>query len=48
MQQMLLGLRPARYRDAVRQQLHFSYDDVDCPTSLMEVMELKLDKSEAA
>ena len=45
---MLLGLRLARYRDAVRQQLHFSYDDPECPTSLLEVMELQLDKFKAA
>ena len=45
---MLLGLRPARSCDAIRQQLQFSYDDVDCPTTLMEVMELQFDKFEAA
>ena len=45
-QQMLLGLRLARNRDAVRQQLQYSYDGADCPTSLMEVMELQLDKFE--
>ena len=36
MQQMLLGLRPARYYDA------------DRPTSLMDMMELQLDKFEAS
>ena len=46
-QQTLLGLRPARYRDAVRLRLHISCDDVDYPTSLMEVMELQLDILEA-
>ena len=35
-QQMLLGLRPARYHDA------------DRPTSLMDMMELQLDKFEAS
>ena len=45
---MLLGLRPARYRDAVRLQLQFLYDDAECPTSFLEVMELELEKFEAA
>jgi len=42
--QMLLGLRTARCRDAVWQELQFSYDDADCPTLLIEVMVLQLDK----
>ena len=46
--QMLLGLRTARCRDAVWQELQFSYDDADCPTLLIEVMVLQLDKFEAA
>ena len=41
--QILLGLKPARYRDAVRLQLQFSFDDAECPTSLMGVRELQLD-----
>ena len=44
---MLLGLSPARYRDAVRLQLQFLYGGLECPTSLLEGMELQLDKFEA-
>ena len=42
------GRLVVRYRDAVRLQLQFAYYDPECPTSLLEVMELQLDKFEAA
>ena len=45
---LLQGMKPARFRDAVKLQLAWEDEDSDSPSKLMEIMDAQLDKFEAA
>ena len=46
-QLLLQGIKPARFRDAVKPQLAWE-DRADSPSKLMAIMDAQLDKFEAA
>ena len=47
-QLLLQGMKPARFRDAVKLQLAWEDGDSGSPRKLMAVMDAQLDKFEAA
>ena len=47
-QLLLQGMKPARFRDAVKLQLAWKEGDSDSPSKLMTIMNAQLDKFEAA
>ena len=47
-QLLLQGMKPARFRDAVKLQLAWENGDSDSPRKLMAIMDAQLDKFEAA
>ena len=47
-QLLLQGMKPARFRDAVKQQLAWEDGGSDPPSKLMAIMDAQLDKFEAA
>ena len=47
-QLLLQGMKPARFRDAVKLQLAWEEGDSDSPSKLMTIMNAQLDKFEAA
>ena len=47
-QLLLQGMKPARFRDAVKQQLAWEDGDSDPPSKLMAIMDAQLDEFEAA
>ena len=44
----LQGMKPARFRDAVKLQLAWEDEDSDSPSKLMAIMDAQLNKFEAA
>ena len=47
-QLLLQGMKPARFRDAVKLQLAWDDGDSASPSKLMAIMDAQLDKSEVA
>ena len=47
-QLLLQGMKPARFRNAVKLQLAWEDGDSDSPSKLMVIMDAQLDKFEAA
>ena len=45
---MLRGAKPARFRNVVQQQMGFESGDLGSPGELLQVMEVQLEKNEAA